>query len=119
MKRKRLIAAAAVCLVLAFTAGIWAVKYRASQIKLSDNSVHVTARYTEYDPKSEACERLVQLTEEELFRRIIPRYSKEPYQKSGMWNLGLIGRKVIVQLQKSKWKKSTAVPAAWTAQWRL
>ena len=67
MKRKRLIAAAAVCLVLAFTAGIWAVKYRASQIKLSDNSVHVTARYTEYDPKSEACERLVQLTEEELF----------------------------------------------------
>ena len=68
MKRKRLIAAAAVCLVLAFTAGIWAVKYRASQIKLSDNSVHVTARYTEYDPKSEACERLVQLTEEELFR---------------------------------------------------
>ena len=46
MKRKRLIAAAAVCLVLAFKAGIWDVKYRASQIKLTHNKVHVNARNT-------------------------------------------------------------------------
>ena len=62
-------AAAAICLMLVFAAGFYVADWKGSQIKLSDNSFHVTARYKEREDSAECVVCLVALTEEELFTR--------------------------------------------------
>lgn len=60
-------AASAACLALVIVAAITSIDRQWSRIELSDESVNVTARYTNIVPMSQSSSMLVARTEEELF----------------------------------------------------